>query len=183
MGGPGKEENLKKWKPGQSGNPGGRPRKRPITERYAEFAEHPVDEKTRKALKLDEGATLADAAIGRLFQGAIEGDRDALKEIREGIEGKGSSLANVEISLRDAIIGTERPADSDDIPTFLKPGASMGVRELGPPPPPDIERAPEQLAQLQRELLQLENQMDVVRETLGKIITKLVGRNRDAFPP
>jgi hypothetical protein len=183
MGGPGKRENLTPWKPGQSGNPGGRPSKRPITERYAKFADLPVDEKTRKAMKLDQGATLADAATKRLYQGAIEGDYDALREIREGIEGKGNSLANAEISLNEAVADTERSADDPDIPTFLKPGALMEVRTLKPPPFPDIERAPEKLAQLQGQLLQLERQMNLVRESLGKIITELFERNREAFPP
>jgi hypothetical protein len=91
MGAPGKIENLKPWKPGQSGNPGGRPKKRPITQRYAQFAEVPVEAKTRKALKLPKGATLADAAVKRAYQEAINGNLDALEEIREAIEGKVSN--------------------------------------------------------------------------------------------
>jgi hypothetical protein len=51
-----------KWKPGQSGNPGGRPKKQPITERYAILAETPLDDKFRRRLKLPEGSTYADAA-------------------------------------------------------------------------------------------------------------------------
>lgn len=33
----GKLENLRPWQPGQSGNPGGRPKKKPITELYEEL--------------------------------------------------------------------------------------------------------------------------------------------------
>jgi uncharacterized protein DUF5681 len=33
----GRVENLKPWQPGQSGNPGGRPKKKPITELYEQL--------------------------------------------------------------------------------------------------------------------------------------------------
>jgi hypothetical protein len=42
------------WKPGESGNPSGRPRKLPITERYATIAELPVPDYLLTALKLSE---------------------------------------------------------------------------------------------------------------------------------
>jgi hypothetical protein len=111
-------ENLKPWKPGQSGNPGGRPKRRPITERYAKVAEVPVEEKIRKALKLPEGSTLADAAVKSAYQGAIEGDLDALKEIREGIEGRNSDpLVSVSLSLSEAVALTE---NKGEVPTWLQ---------------------------------------------------------------
>jgi hypothetical protein len=118
MGAPGKIENLKPWKPGQSGNPGGRPKKRPITERYAQFAEAPVEEKTRKALKLPKGATLADAAVKRAYQEAVDGNLDALKEIREAIEGKvDKATVSVSLSLSELLAATE---NTGEVPTWLE---------------------------------------------------------------
>lgn len=34
--------NLRPWQPGQSGNPGGRPKKKPITEAYEKLLEDPA---------------------------------------------------------------------------------------------------------------------------------------------
>jgi len=82
---PEKPENRKKirtlpeaakpfmFKPGQSGNPGGRPKKKPITEAYARLLGNPS--------KADE---LAQA----MFSEALSGNVQAAKELREGIEGK-----------------------------------------------------------------------------------------------
>ena len=76
------------FKPGQSGNPGGRPKKRPISSRYALLAEVRLPERVRKKLKLPEGATLADAGVVALYSAMAEGKHGAAKEIREGIEGR-----------------------------------------------------------------------------------------------
>ncbi len=46
----------------------------------------------------------------------------------------------------------------------------------------NIERAKDELAQLHGELLQLENRVNSVRESLGKTITELFGTDRQAFP-
>jgi len=48
-------------KPGQSGNPSGRPRMQPISDRYAHIAEEKLPENIRKKLKLGPGATYGDA--------------------------------------------------------------------------------------------------------------------------
>ena len=76
------------WKPGQSGNPSGRPRMQPISDRYAHLAEEKLPENIRKKLKLGPGATYGDAIALRTFQAAFEGDIAATREVREAIEGK-----------------------------------------------------------------------------------------------
>jgi hypothetical protein len=86
-------ENLEKgaphrFKPGQSGNPGGRPRKRPISERYEELAELELPKKDRIKHGLPEGATYGDALAMVMFKLALEGNPNAAREIREAIEGK-----------------------------------------------------------------------------------------------
>ncbi len=46
----------------------------------------------------------------------------------------------------------------------------------------NMERAREELAQLQSEILRLEKRVDTVRESLRKAITELFGADRQAFP-
>ena len=80
-------KGLIPWKPGQSGNPSGRPRTQPISDRYAHIAEEKLPENIRKKLKLGPGATYGDAIALRTFQVALEGDIAATREVREAIEG------------------------------------------------------------------------------------------------
>ena len=91
-GGPGHPESLKPfhWKKGQSGNPLGRPRRKPITDRYIEAIETELPDDTRKKLGLAPGSTVGDAiARSVAFQAVIGPERvTAAKEIREAIEGK-----------------------------------------------------------------------------------------------
>jgi len=80
-----------RWPKGVSGNPGRRPRKKPISELYAAFADLQVDElptRIRKRLKDRKGLSLAaNGALG-LYLAMGEGSHSAAKELREGIEGK-----------------------------------------------------------------------------------------------
>ena len=80
--------NLKKWQPGRSGNPSGRPHKRPITDRYVQILETLLPDKIRKSLRLPKGATHGDAIALAQARQAIKGKTDAAREIREAIEGK-----------------------------------------------------------------------------------------------
>ena len=82
-----------RFKPGQSGNPGGRPTKRPITEAYERWANQRLPERLRRTLdragaELPVNATYADAAALGLLRSSIKGNAMALKEMREAIEGK-----------------------------------------------------------------------------------------------
>jgi len=80
--------NLKKWQPGQSGNPSGRPHKRPITDRYEQILETLLPDDIRRALGLPKGATHGDAIALAQVRQAIKGKTEAAREIRESIEGK-----------------------------------------------------------------------------------------------
>lgn len=86
--------NLKKWEPGQSGNPNGRPHKRPITDRYREILETLLPDEIRRALRLPTGATHGDAIALAQARQAIKGRTEAAREIREAIEGKTAQREN-----------------------------------------------------------------------------------------
>lgn len=83
-----------RWKKGSpSPNPGGRPKKRPITEAYERWANQRLPERLRRTLdragaELPANATYADAAALGLLRSSIKGNAVALREIREAIEGK-----------------------------------------------------------------------------------------------
>ena len=85
-------ENLKPWKPGQSGNPSGRPKKKPITEIY-------------ERILADEGKK---AAIQAAVEGLLTGSRMAtiltLREVAERIEGKVKDEVDVNVSGLEAIV-------------------------------------------------------------------------------
>lgn len=83
------------WKPGQSGNPGGRPRKKPISDRYMELAETVLPDDLRRKLKLPEKATYGDAVALRIFHTAIGGKHEAARELREAIEGRAPQALHV----------------------------------------------------------------------------------------
>jgi hypothetical protein len=91
----GKAENLRPFQPGKSGNPGGRPRKRPISERYAEVAEAELPKAWRKELGLRRGATYGDAVAMGQVRAAIRGRTDAAREVREAIEGKATQRIEI----------------------------------------------------------------------------------------
>ena len=90
-------KGLIPWKSGQSGNPSGRPRTQPISDRYAHIAEEKLPENIRKKLKLGPGATYGDAIALRTFQAALEGDIAATREVREAIEGKAAIRVTEEV--------------------------------------------------------------------------------------
>lgn len=97
------EKRLRVWlqanyyKPGQSGNPSGRPKKKPITDRYKEALEVELPDGVRKTLGMHKGATMGDALARRMTIRAIEGRNavEAAREIREAIEGKAPSSSEV----------------------------------------------------------------------------------------
>ena len=68
---PNRKGLMPAWKAGQSGNPSGRPRTQPISDRYAHIAEERLPESIRKKLKLGPGATYGDAIALRTFQAAV----------------------------------------------------------------------------------------------------------------
>ena len=93
--------NLKPFEPGRSGNPGGRPKKRPLSDRYAELLESPLPEKVRKAMDptgetLRPGSTWGDGiALAAARESIQKGGWSARKDVREAVEGR--SVQRIEL--------------------------------------------------------------------------------------
>jgi hypothetical protein len=89
-----KTRGLKEpWKPGESGNPNGRPRKRPMSEAYDDYLREPVPPAQLAAMKakgvpVKAGMTNADIIALAMGKAAVEGNTLAAKEMREAVEGK-----------------------------------------------------------------------------------------------
>jgi Family of unknown function (DUF5681) len=77
------------FKPGQSGNPGGRPKSRIITEAYNRELVKPANDNSKPRTKLEQ---VAQAQVKR----ALKGDTRAAKEITDRVEG--TAVQSVQIS-------------------------------------------------------------------------------------
>ena len=89
MAGKGRIENLQPpWKPGESGNPSGRPSKRRLSECYADLIDKPLPEDLRKGMRLEAGATYGEAMALGLARAAIKGKTEAAREFGDRTEGK-----------------------------------------------------------------------------------------------
>jgi hypothetical protein len=84
-------ENLKpyRWQKGQpSPNPGGRPKKAPISEAYEHHVTERLTDDIRRRFRLRKGATWADAIAVKQIHAALRGNTVAAKEIADRIEGR-----------------------------------------------------------------------------------------------
>jgi hypothetical protein len=80
-----------RWPRGTTGNPGGRPKKKPITELYTAFADLKVEElppRIRKRLKDREGLSLAANGVLGMYLSMGDGSHSAGKEIGDRLEGR-----------------------------------------------------------------------------------------------
>lgn len=88
----GEIKNLRSpWKPGQSGNPAGRPRKRPLSDAYLRVLESPAPADMVVALRqfgIRPGARWADILAVGMVKAAAHGDAAAAKEITNRLEGR-----------------------------------------------------------------------------------------------
>ena len=80
-----------RWKKGQSGNPGGRPKTKPLTDAYRKYMSLIITQEIAKETRLPAGfvgITIAESiAIGQAFV-AIKGSTIAAREIADRIEGR-----------------------------------------------------------------------------------------------
>ncbi len=90
----GRTENLKPWKPGQSGNPGGRPKTKLITQAYQELLME-IDPKT--------GKTKATLIAEKTLKEALKGNLAAVKEATDRTEGKVLQQLGVGVSVTEGL--------------------------------------------------------------------------------
>jgi hypothetical protein len=87
-------ENLTPWRPGQSGNPGGRPKKSPVTDHVREQLDKPIPEAMRGKLPpifteiYGPDATFGQMIAFKLIASSAKGDIFAMKELLDRVEGK-----------------------------------------------------------------------------------------------
>jgi hypothetical protein len=84
----GRIDNLKPWKRGESGNPGGRPKTKPLTEELARLLEQEAPN--------GKGDTWAVVIAQALLTKARKGDVRAITELANRVEGK--ALQAVEVN-------------------------------------------------------------------------------------
>src|ERR1700723_1494980 len=96
------------WKPGQSGNPGGRPKRLKVTDYVAEQLDGPIPEAMLGAMK--EGAravffevygqnpTFGQMIAFKLVQMSAKGDMFAMRELLDRVEGKVPQKADLNLS-------------------------------------------------------------------------------------
>ena len=81
-------DNLRPFKPGQSGNPSGRPRRKPLAEEYERLLGMRMPDQLCAKVGLPKGASYARGLAKALVDRAIKGDTAAAREITDRIEGK-----------------------------------------------------------------------------------------------
>ncbi len=93
----GNKSNLRPpWKPGESGNPSGRPKRRPITDYYKQMAREKMPPDMCKQLGMKVGSTFGQA-LARQFIRGIKGEVRNAIEIREAIEGSATQRVKHEV--------------------------------------------------------------------------------------
>ena len=103
-------ENLKPWPKGVSGNPGGRPKSKPVTEAYQARVSEELPDPLRKVrvgrawIELPKGSTFLDLiSFGQCLE-AAKGNTAAAKEIADRVEGKARQSLDVQGDLNVASI-------------------------------------------------------------------------------
>jgi hypothetical protein len=92
--GRGRRENLTPFKPGQSGNPGGRPKKAPITDYLRDQLEAPIPEAMKAKLPpifievYGTDATFGQMVAFKIIAQAAEGNMQAAGMLLDRTEGK-----------------------------------------------------------------------------------------------
>lgn len=94
----GKTENLIPYKPGQSGNPSGRPKRAPVTDYLRDQLEMEVPKEILESLRpqelgilklvMGESPTFGQFVAFKSIQATLKGDIFALKEVLDRVEGK-----------------------------------------------------------------------------------------------
>jgi hypothetical protein len=95
------------FKPGVSGNPGGRPKGRSIVARIRELLDRTTD---LQGMPLEGGRTLGDLLAEQVLRNALEGDVKAAKDLLDRLEGRSrqSVPEQGDTTVRDAALARLR---------------------------------------------------------------------------
>jgi hypothetical protein len=85
---PGQPGAGRPFKPGQSGNPGGRPKKKPLTEAYGRILKRRVPADLVRKLGLKGHPTYAEMIAISLTREAVKGKVQAASELADRVEGR-----------------------------------------------------------------------------------------------
>ena len=77
-----------RWKPGQSGNAGGRPKKKPLTVAYQLILQRQIPPELKRKLGLRGKPTYATVIALSLAREAIKGKVNAAAELADRVEGR-----------------------------------------------------------------------------------------------
>lgn len=108
-----REDNLKPFKPGQSGNPNGRPKGSGVTDQLKKLLHEEIELKGKKT-------TMAEAIAKVCVSKALKGDHRFVKEILDRTEGKVKDQLSVDGEMRIVnqrfVVATKKAEDDDNDP-------------------------------------------------------------------
>ena len=78
----------KMWKPGQSGNPGGRPKRKVLTDAYTALLDQTISPDVARKLQIKESSTYAEVIAMALVREAVKGKVNAAAELADRAEGR-----------------------------------------------------------------------------------------------
>jgi hypothetical protein len=106
-----------RWKPGQSGNPAGRPKAKPLTDAAVRL----LRRKTLGGKPVPGGKTVLEALVLVWIREALKGDMNALRQLLERVEGRvPTPIAVKEEPGEDKVVNVYIVGD-DDTPTLSQP--------------------------------------------------------------
>ena len=117
-------ENLRPWQPGQSGNPGGRPRRKPLSDAYSALLGQTVPPEIARQLRISETSTYAEVVAMALLKEAVKGKVNAAAELADRVEGR--VMERVQVDHRGdplAELLSEFKREYDEIPKADTPDA------------------------------------------------------------
>jgi hypothetical protein len=117
---PGMAEKM--WKPGQSGNPGGRPKRKPLTDAYSALLGQTIPLDVARQLRISEASTYAEVVAMALLKEAVKGKVNAAAELADRVEGR--VMERVQVDHRGdplADLLSEFKREYDDLPKTETP--------------------------------------------------------------
>jgi hypothetical protein len=113
---------ARKWKPGESGNMSGRPKRKPLTDAYSALLGQTVPPEIARQLRISETSTYAEVVAMALLKEAVKGKVNAAAELADRVEGR--VMERVQVDHRGdplADLLSEFKREYDDLPKTETP--------------------------------------------------------------